>query len=110
MNTRIAGCLILCALIGPAAIAASNSETRSDTHSAAAFVSNSAITAKVKANLTADTTSNLSSVDVDTDKKGEVWLSGTVDSQSVADNAVQIAKSTKGVAAVHSYIEVKKGG
>jgi hyperosmotically inducible periplasmic protein len=108
MKTRIAGCLVLCALVGPAAMAASNSDTQSDTHAAAGFVPNSAITAKVKANLSADRTSNLSSIDVDTDKKGEVWLSGTVDSQSAADNAVEVAKQTKGVTAVHSYIEVKK--
>ena len=38
------------------------------------------------------------------------WLSGTVASQSVAEDAVQIAKTTKGVKAVHSYIDVKKEG
>ena len=70
----------------------------------------SAITTKVKAKLTADHTSNLSRIEVDTDKKGEVWLSGTVESQSAADGAVQIAKATEGVSAVHSYIEVKKEG
>jgi osmotically-inducible protein OsmY len=34
----------------------------------------------------------------------------TVASQSVAEDAVQIAKTTKGVKVVHSYIEAKKEG
>ena len=101
MKTHIAGYLIVGALLAPAAMASTDS---------AAFVKDSAITTKVKANLTAEQTSNLSRVDVDTDKKGEVWLSGTVESQSAADGAVQIAKAIKGVNAVHSYIEVKKEG
>jgi hypothetical protein len=101
MKTHIAGWLILGALLGPAAMASTDS---------AAFVQDSAITAKVKAKLTSDITSNLSRIEVDTDKKGEVWLSGTVDSQSAADGAVQIAKAIEGVSAVHSYIEVKKEG
>jgi osmotically-inducible protein OsmY len=98
MKTRFAGWLILAALLGPAAMAATDS---------AAFVKDSPITAKVKEKLTAD---KMSSIDVDTDKKGEVWLSGTVESQSVAENAVEVAKATKGVNAVHSYIEVKSNG
>jgi osmotically-inducible protein OsmY len=98
MKARITGWLIFAALLGPVAMAATDS---------AAFVKDSPITAQVKEKLAAD---KMSSIDVDTDKKGEVWLSGTVDSQSVADNAVEVAKATKGVKAVHSYIEVKKNG
>jgi hyperosmotically inducible protein len=101
MKTRIAICITLGALLGPLAMASTGN---------AAFVSDSAITTQVKAKLTADHASNLARIDVETDKKGEVWLSGTVDSQSVADNAVQIAKTIKGVSAVHSYIEVKTAG
>ncbi len=99
MKLRIAGLLILGASLVPLAIAA--------TDSAAPLVNDSPITAKVKEKLTADKMNN---VEVATDKKGEVWLSGTVDSQSLADNAVDAAKSIQGVKAVHSYIEVKKQG
>ncbi len=95
MKLRIAGLLILGASLVPLAIAATDSAT---------LVSNSPITAKVKEKLTAEKMNN---IEVETDKKGEVWLSGTVDSQSVADNAVDAAKSIQGVKAVHSYIKVK---
>jgi hyperosmotically inducible protein len=52
--------------------------------------------------------SSLARIHVDTDKNGEVWLSGTVESQSVAANAVRIANATEGVRAVHSDIKVEK--
>ena len=96
-KTRFAWLLIFGALVGPFAFAATDS---------ADFVKESPITTKVKEKLAADRMNN---IEVETDRKGEVWLSGTVDSQSVADTAVDIAKSTQGVKAVHSYIEVKKG-
>lgn len=97
MKTRLACLLIFGVLVGPFAFAATDS---------ADFVKDSAITTKVKEKLSTDRMNN---IEVETDRKGEVWLSGTVDSQSVADNAVDIAKSIQGVKAVHSYIEVKKG-
>lgn len=97
MKTRFACLLIFGVLVGPFAFAATDS---------ADFVKNSPITTKVKEKLSTDRMNN---VEVETDRKGEVWLSGTVDSQSVADNAVDVAKSIQGVKAVHSYIEVKKG-
>ena len=96
MKTRFACLLIFGVLVGPFAFAATDSD----------FVKASPITTKVKEKLSADRMNN---IEVETDRKGEVWLSGTVDSQSVADTAVDIAKSTQGVKAVHSYIEVKKG-
>ena len=73
-----------------------------------AFVKDSAITTKIKAKLTADHMSNLARVHVDTDANGVVYLSGTVESQSTAANAVSIAKATEGVKAVHSDIKVAK--
>ena len=98
MKTPIVVFLLVGALLGPVAIAATDSD---------AFVKDSTITTAVKQKLTGD---QMSTIEVETDSKGEVWLSGTVESQSVADNAVEIAKATKGVKAVHSYIEVKKQG
>ena len=98
MKVRAVHFLLAGALLGSGAVAATDS---------AAFVSDSPITAQVKEKLKGD---GMSAIEVETDKKGEVWLSGTVASQSVAEDAVQIAKTTKGVKAVHSYIEVKKEG
>jgi hyperosmotically inducible protein len=108
MKTRIAACLILGALLGPAAIAATNPDSDTDRSHPGTFVADSAITTKIKAQLTADHASNLARVHVDTDKNGEVWLSGTVESQSLAANAVKIAKTTEGVRAVHNDIKVEK--
>jgi hyperosmotically inducible periplasmic protein len=98
MKMRIAGLLVFSALLAPFAMAATDS---------GAFVKDSPITTKVKEKLTAD---KMNGIDVETDRRGEVWLSGTVDSQAVADDAVDMAKSVSGVKAVHSYIEVKKQG
>lgn len=108
MKIQIAAYLILGALLGPAALAGTNPDSDTDRSHPSAFVADSAITTKVKAKLTADHASNLARVHVDTDKHGEVWLSGTVESQSVAANAVKIAKSTEGVRAVHDGIKVEK--
>src|SRR5215470_10210982 len=72
------------------------------------FVKDSAITAKVKAKLTADHMSNLARVHVDTDANGIVWLTGTVESPDVASRAVSLAKSTDGVRGVHDDIKVAK--
>jgi hyperosmotically inducible periplasmic protein len=107
MKTRVAiTCLVVGALFGSGITMAADSDT--DRSHPGAFVADSAITTKVKAKLTADHASNLARVHVDTDKNGEVWLSGTVESQSVAANAVKIAKSTEGVRAVHNDIKVEK--
>jgi hyperosmotically inducible periplasmic protein len=101
----IAG-LVVGALLGSGVAMAADSDT--DRSNPEAFVKDSAITTKVKAKLTADHMSSLARIHVDTDKEGVVWLSGTVESQTVAANAVQIAKSTEGVRSVHSDIKVEK--
>ena len=107
MKTRhsIAG-LIAGAVLGSGVAMAADSDT--DRSNPEAFVKDSAITTEVKAKLTADHMSSLARIHVDTDKEGVVWLSGTVESQTVAANAVQIAKSTEGVRSVHSSIKVEK--
>ena len=101
----IAGLMV--ALLGSGvAMAVTDSDT--DRSNPEAFVKDSAITTEVKAKLTANHMSSLARIHVDTDKEGVVWLSGTVESQTVAANAVQIAKSTEGVRSVHSDIKVEK--
>ena len=101
----IAG-VVVGALLGSGVAIAADSDT--DRSNPEAFVKDSAITTKVKAKLTADHMSSLARIHVDTDKEGVVWLSGTVESQNVAANAVQIAKATEGVRSVHSDIKVEK--
>lgn len=72
------------------------------------FVKDSAITTKVKAKLADEKMSSLAHIHVDTDNKGEVFLSGTVKTQEEADKAAAIARGTEGVTAVKSSIRVSK--
>lgn len=69
-------------------------------------VSDTAITAKVKAGLVKVPKLDSLAVHVETDK-GVVMLSGFVDSKAQADQAVQVAKGVDGVTSVKSAIEVK---
>ena len=69
-------------------------------------VSDSVITAKVKAEFAKDKAVSATDIKVDTDSQGSVKLSGTAKSKEEAEKAVMIAKSTKGVTAVKSEIVV----
>ena len=99
--------LTVAALLSCGVAIAGTNDSDTDRSSPTAYVKDSAITAKVKANLTADKASNLARVHVDTDQNGVVWLSGTVESAAVASRAVAIAEKTDGVRSVHNDIKVK---
>jgi len=65
------------------------------------------ITAKVKSTLLADP--NVKSLDINvTTRKGEVQLSGFVDSQTQIDQAVALVKDVEGVARVDNELSIKK--
>ncbi len=99
--------LVVGALVGPiVAVAAGDSDM--DRSHPEAFVKDSVITTKVKAQLAAQHITSLGRLHVDTDKNGVVWLQGSVRTQAAADRAVAIARSTDGVKAVHSRIRVRK--
>jgi hyperosmotically inducible protein len=70
------------------------------------YVKDSAITAKVKTKLLAKHMAMLSDVKVDTDRDGNVWLSGKVPSEKASHLAEQIARETSGVKSVHNDIAV----
>lgn len=108
MKSRL---VITCALIGSllAPVVSHAVDADSDRARPMTFVKDSAITAKVKAKLAAEHLGSLAQVRVDTDRKGHVFLSGTVGSQSEADKAVSIAHETDGVTAVSNSIQIKKG-
>ncbi|WP_229415791.1 BON domain-containing protein [Pseudoduganella armeniaca] len=74
---------------------------------ASAAMSDTMITAKVKADMAADKTAKAMDVHVET-QKGVVMLSGFVESKAEADRAVQLARGVKGVTDVKSSIQVKK--
>lgn len=69
-------------------------------------LSDSVITAKVKAEFAKDKVVSATDIKVETDSKGLVQLSGVAKSQAESDQAVKIAKNTKGVTAVKNDIVV----
>ncbi|HEY8118187.1 MAG TPA: BON domain-containing protein [Methylophilaceae bacterium] len=69
-------------------------------------VTDSVITAKVKAYFAKDKAISASDIKVETDSNGLVQLSGTAKSKAEADKAEMIAKNVKGVTAVKNDIVV----
>ncbi|MEJ0084169.1 MAG: BON domain-containing protein [Pseudomonadota bacterium] len=72
-------------------------------------VDDSVTTGRVKAALIADPVTKAHQIDVET-FKGTVQLNGFVDTSASKDRASQVAKSTKGVTAVHNNLTVKTTG
>ncbi|HYP69163.1 MAG TPA: BON domain-containing protein, partial [Thiobacillaceae bacterium] len=71
------------------------------------FVKDSIITAKIKAKLAADHPGSLAHISVDTDKDGNVRLSGTANTQEEIDEAVNTARNTEGVKSVWPDLTIK---
>lgn len=71
------------------------------------FVKDSVITTKIKAKLAADHPGSMKHIQVDTDKDGIVWLSGTANTQAEIDQAVAVARNTDGVKSVKSNIKIE---
>lgn len=70
-------------------------------------VDDSIVTAKVKAALIGDEAIKSNDIAVIT-RKGEVQLSGFVNSQAQIDRAVQISKAVEGVVSVNNEMKIKK--
>ena len=105
MNSRIAASIVLAgALILPLAGHAEDSDA--DRTSPSAFVKDSVITTKIKAELAEQNLSSLLHISVDTDRNGMVVMRGTAENQQAADKAVSIARSVSGVTSVRSTIRV----
>ena len=108
MNTKLAAsCFVAGALMLP--IAGHSADADSNRSSPKAYVKDSVITTKIKAELAEQKLSSLVRIRVDTDKKGMVTLNGTAKSQDAADKAVSIARAVKGVTSVESHIKVAAG-
>lgn len=96
-----------------AAAAANNAATAATTAAGNAAdkagdaMSDSALTGKVKAKLLADTDVKGTDINVETNK-GEVMLSGFVESQAQIDKAATLARGVDGVKQVSNKLEVKK--
>ncbi len=106
MNTKlVTTCLLAGALILP--IAGYTADGDTDRSSPKAFVKDSVITTKIKAELAEEKLSSLVRISVDTDNKGMVVLGGNAANQNAVDKAVTIAHSVKGVTSVQNNIKIK---
>jgi hyperosmotically inducible protein len=106
MKIKLASTLIAGALLLPAWLPAHADDSDADRHDAKAFVKDSAITTKVKAELAKEKMASLVNIHVDTDNKGVVTLSGTAPDQAAIDKAVSIARGVKGVVTVENDVTV----
>lgn len=70
------------------------------------FVQNSAIAAGIKARLAVDHLTRLEHIQVDSDKHGVVWLSGTARSQESIDRALSLTRASEGVRAVQCDVRL----
>jgi hyperosmotically inducible protein len=104
-SKRLFSYLVAGALLSPIFVSAADGDT--DRTSPKAFVKDSVITTKIKAQLAEEKLSSLVRISVDTDAQGMVYLSGTAASQTAVDKAVSIARGVKGVNSVQSTIQVK---
>ena len=106
MKIKLAtSCFIISTLLIPALAQAD--DRHADRAHPKTFVKDSVITSKIKTKLAAEKIKSLVHIQVDTDSKGEVVLSGKVRTQAEADKALAIARATEGVTAVESKLVVK---
>ena len=105
MNTKlVTTCFLAGALMLP--IAGYTADGDTDRSSPKAFVKDSVITTKIKAELAEQKLSSLVHIKVDTDKKGAVSLRGTAKSQEAIDQTVSIARGVEGVTSVKNHIKI----
>ncbi|SNR81334.1 BON domain-containing protein [Methylobacillus rhizosphaerae] len=98
MKANVKSLLLISALLMPIASFAADGD------SIETKVSDSVITAKVKAAFAKDKLVSASDIKVETDSNGLVQLSGTAKSKEEADHAVVLAKSIQGVTGVKDDI------
>ena len=107
MNTKLAACCFVAgAFMLPIAGYAADADATAVNSSTKAYVKDSVITTKIKADLAEEKLSSLVHINVDTDNKGAVTLSGTAASKNAADKAVSIARAVKGVTSVENHIKI----
>lgn len=98
-------CLVIGALLAPIAAQAA-AERHEDRKHPMTWVKDSIITTKIKAKLAADHPNSMKHIQVDTDKDGVVWLTGTANSQADIDAAIDIARKTENVKSVWTDITI----
>lgn len=106
MKLKLTAACLLAACLAAPMMAAHATPNRYQSPSIV-LVSDSGITAKVKARLAAQHPSSLVRIRVETDDRGVVWLSGYASSQTEIDTAIAIARDTDGVTGVHNDIQIR---
>lgn len=99
-------CFVIGAMLAP--VAAYGEDADADRANPATFVKDSAITTKIKSQLASEHLGSLKHIRVDTDRDGVVWMTGTVNNQTEADQAIRIARNTEGVREVKSNLKVQR--
>ena len=109
MRSKLAkSCFVIGSLLlAPVAVFAADDRDADRSHPVT-FVKDSVITTKIKAKLAGEKMSSLAKVQVDTDSKGAVVLSGTARSREAVDKAGSIARGTEGVTSVKNNIQIKQ--
>lgn len=98
-------CLVIGALLAPIAAHAA-AERNADRSHPMTWVKDSVITTKIKAKLAADHPNSLKHIQVDTDKGGVVWLTGTANSQADIDAVIDVARNTENVKSVWTDLKI----
>lgn len=105
MKTKlVTACLVIGTLLAP--VAAYSADSDKDRSHPMTFVKDSVITTKIKAKLAADHPGSMKHIQVDTDKDGVVWLSGTANTQEEINQAIATAKKTEGVKSVKNDLKI----
>ena len=108
MKSKLATTALLIGALSMPVMALAADDKDQDRTSAKAWVKDSVITTKIKAEMVKDPTVSATSIKVDTDANGVVQLSGMAKSQAEIDKAMQIAKATQGVSTVQNKITLAK--
>lgn len=108
MNSKLATTALLIGALTLPVMGFAADDKDQDRTSPKAWVKDSVITTKIKAEMVKDPTVSATSIKVDTDANGVVQLSGTAKSQAEIDKAMQIAQATKGVSTVQNKITLAK--
>ena len=109
MKTKFAIACVLTGMLLAPVVSVYADSTDTDRSSPSAWVKDSEITTKIKTGLAAEHMGSLAHIQVDTDAKGHVMLSGNCESQAAIDKAVSIAKGTEGVVSVKNNLTIKTG-
>ena len=106
MKAKLAQALFVAGALMLPVAGHSGEDKDSDRSHPKAFVKDSVITAKIKAEMAKDKQVSAMRIHVDTDDKGIVTLSGNAKTLAEADRAVSIARDVKGVVSVENNIKV----